>query len=232
MEHLIAARGSDIDALCRAGLPGLTGVRGLGVTVMTPETQLVWYASDAISARVEQLQFLLGEGPCRDAYTGAVPILAGDLLEAGWQSRWPAFAPAAVSAGARAVFAVPLRVGATGVGALDLYRETAGDLTDATLADALIFADALTELLLAQTAEHPDGETSVRGDTPGGNLLRRAEVHQATGMISVQLGLPVEDALARLRAHAFATGRDLEDLAGDVVTRRIRFNDLDDGEDR
>ncbi|WP_433790801.1 hypothetical protein [Actinoplanes sp. CA-252034] len=47
-------------------------------------------------------------------------------------------------------------------------------------------------------------------------------------MISVQLGVTVEVALVRLRAHAYAAGRDLDEVAGDVLARRLRFNDLDD----
>jgi AmiR/NasT family two-component response regulator len=54
-------------------------------------------------------------------------------------------------------------------------------------------------------------------------LGARAEVHQATGMISVQLGVSLEEAFVRLRAHAFASGGALGDVAGEVVGRRLRF---------
>ncbi len=231
VEQLLAAYGPDIDGLCRACLTTLPGVAGVGVTMMTPQTQQVRYASDAVSARVEQLQFLLGEGPCRDAYATAGPILAGDLRAPAWRERWPAFAPAAVLAGAHAVFALPLRVGDTGMGVMDLYRDTAGELADRTLADALVLAGAVVELILAETAALDDGGEPLRA-AHGDHLLQRAAVHQATGMISVQAGVPVEDALAQLRARAFATGRDLDEVAADVVARRLRFDDLADDEDR
>jgi hypothetical protein len=190
----------------------------------------VRYASDQISARVEQLQFLLGEGPCRDAYAGLGPVLAEDLRAPVWQRQWPAFAPAAVQAGAHAVFALPLHVDGARIGVLDLYRDTVGRLTEQTLADALTLADAVTELLLGETLTDGD-DAALLADGRGEHLLQRAAVHQATGMISVQLAVPVEDALARLRAHAFATGRELDEVAADVLARRLRFNDLDD-EDR
>jgi hypothetical protein len=180
---------------------------------------------------VEQLQFLLGEGPCRDAYAGAGPVLVEDLRAPVWQQRWPAFAPAAVQAGVQAVFALPLCVGDTRVGVLDLYRETVGGLTEQTLSDALIMADAVTELLLAESVADGDDDNPMLADGRE-YLLQRATVHQATGMVSVQLGVPVEDALARLRAHAFAAGRELDEVAADVLARRLRFNDLDDNEDR
>jgi hypothetical protein len=231
VEELLAAYGPDIDGLCRACLATLPGIAGVGVTMMTPQTQQVRYASDAVSARVEQLQFLLGEGPCRDAYATAGPILAGDLRAPVWLEHWPAFAPAAVLAGAQAIFALPLRVGVTGVGVMDLYRDTPGELADRTLVDALVLAEAVVEIILAETAAQDDSDDPLR---VGGSdhLLQRAAVHQATGMISVQAGLPVEDALAQLRAHAFATGRELDEVAVDVVARRLRFDNLADDEDR
>ena len=227
VRQLMAAYGPDVDGLCDACLPTLAGVGGGGVTVMTPDTSQVRYASDPVSARVEQLQFLLGEGPCRDAYAGTGPVLAEDLRAPVWQRQWPAFAPAAVLAGARAVFALPLRVDGTRIGVLDLYRDTAGALTEHTMTDALIMADAVTELLLAETMTDGDDD-ALFADGRGEQLLPRAAVHQATGMVSVQLAVPVEDALARLRAHAFATGRELDEVAADVLARRLRFNDLDD----
>ncbi|WIM92562.1 GAF and ANTAR domain-containing protein [Actinoplanes oblitus] len=229
VEQLLAAYGLDIDGLCRACLTGLPGIGGVGVTMMTPRTQQVRYASDAVSARVEQLQFLLGEGPCRDAYATAGPVLADDLRAPIWLERWPAFAPAAVMAGAQAVFALPLRVGTTGVGVLDLYRDSPGELAGRTLTDARVLAEAVVELILVETVAYEDGDNPAGA---GDRLLQGAAVHQATGMISVQVGVPVEDALARLRAHAYATGRDLDEVAADVVARRLRFDNLTDDEDR
>lgn len=227
VRRLVAEHGPDVDTLCNACVSGLDGVRGGGVTVMAPNAQQVRYASDPVGARVEQLQFLLGEGPCRDAYAQAGPVLAGDLRSPVWQEHWPAFAPAAVLAGVRAVFALPLRVGPARVGVLDLYRDTAGGLSDQTLADALDLADALTELLLAEVLTGDEDEPMI-GDGPPGYLLQRATVHQASGMISVQLAVPVEDALARLRAYTFASGRELDEVAADVVARRLRFDEWDD----
>ena len=231
VEQLLATYGLDIDGLCRAGLTSLSGIDGVGVTLMTPRTQQMRYASDAVSARVEHLQFLLGEGPCRDAYATASPVLAGDLRSPGWQEQWPAFAPAAVLAGAQAVFALPLRVGATGVGVMDLYRNTPGELGGPTLADALVLAGAVVELILVETAARDDSDDPLPTGGVGNHLLRRAAVHQATGMISVQAGVPVDDALARLRAYAYAAERDLDEVAADVVARRLRFDNLADDED-
>jgi GAF domain/ANTAR domain len=221
--QLVATHGPDVARLCDACVAGLPGVAGAGLAVMTSlPAQQVRYASNQVSARVEELQVTLGEGPCVEAFAQRRPVLATDLDDAYWMWRWPVFAPAAVGAGARALFALPLQVGAVCFGVIDLYRAGPGPLAGDDLSEALAFADAATELLLA---EHLPG-----GQVPGsGQLLsHRAVVHQATGMVSAQLGVPVADAFLRLRAHAYAAERDLDDVAGDVVGRRVRFDETDD----
>ncbi|MFF9896031.1 ANTAR domain-containing protein [Streptomyces longispororuber] len=51
----------------------------------------------------------------------------------------------------------------------------------------------------------------------------RREVHQATGMVMVQLGIGQEQAFDRLRARAFTEGRTVSEVARDVVARRLCF---------
>ena len=218
--RLVAAHGPDVARLCDACVDGLPGVGGAGLAVMTSlPAQQVRYASNQVSARVEELQVVLGEGPCVEAFARGRPVLASDLDDPYWLRQWPMFVPAAVGAGARALFALPLQVGAVCLGVIDLYRPGPGVLAGDELAEALAFADAATELLLA---EHLPG-----GQVPGSELVfsHRAVVHQATGMVSAQLGVPVPDAFVRLRAHAYAAERSLDDVARDVVARRLRVDD-------
>ncbi len=170
-------------------------------------------ASDAVSERVEELQFTLGEGPCVDAYTSRRPVLTDDLETAG-AARWPGYAPAAAEHGVRAVFAFPLAVGASCLGALDVYRSHAGPLSPQELAGALTFATYATATLLkGQEQAGPDQPP------PGldGAFASRFEVHQAQGMLTVQLGVGLEEALVRLRAYAFVHGRSLVAVARDVL---------------
>jgi hypothetical protein len=121
----------------------------------------------------------------------------------------------------RAVFAFPLQIGTARLGVLDLFRVETGGLSAAQLGDALTFADvAVTTLLDGQ-------ETAGAGNTSDGlddAMGQRAEVYQAQGMVSVQLGIPLGDALARLRAHAFVKDRPLSEVARDVVARRLIFD--------
>jgi ANTAR domain-containing protein len=207
-----------VAALCRAAVLRLE-VDGASVTAVSgPVAREPVCASDEVSARLEEFQFTMGEGPGADDFGLGSPMLIPELDSVA--ARWPGFVPAAVAAGARAMFSFPLQAGAIQVGVLSLYRARPGPLGAEDLADALVFADIALQLLL----DAYSGITGSPGYQPlDGVLGARAEVHQATGMISVQLGVSLEEAFVRLRAHAFASGGALGDVAGEVVGRRLRF---------
>ena len=209
---------------CVAAVP----VSGAGLALMSADgpTGVVLAATDRAARHLEELQFTMGEGPCVDASREGRPVLQPDLLVAA-AHRWPEFTASALTAGVRAIFAFPLQVGAIRVGVLDLYRHTPGHLTDAQFADTLAFADAAT-LLLLQLQGGRDGAGQIHPQL-NGVLESRAVVHQATGMISVQLGVGLGDAMLRLRAHAYAQARPVYNVAGDVVGRRLRFDDSETG---
>jgi hypothetical protein len=176
-------------------------------------------SSDPVSQLIEDLQYTLGEGPCVDAYQLDRVITEPDLAEPEVR-RWVAFTPPALQAGARAVFGFPLRVGAVRLGAMNLYRDKPSPLTDDQHADALVIADVAARWVLEAQAGAPP-------DTVAAALEVGAEfhfvVHNAAGMVSVQQGISVAEALIRLRAYAFSTDRLLADVAQDVVARRLRL---------
>ena len=102
------------------------------------------------------------------------------------------------------------------------------------LGDALVFADTATLLLLE--AQDQAAGTAAAGSGPGGQpaglAVHRAEIDQATGMLTEQLGVGIAEAFIRLRAYAYAHDRRLSDLAGDIVARRLRLRpDPDPRED-
>jgi hypothetical protein len=203
----------------------LTGASGAGIMLMPDDVaQGSLCTTGPTSALIEQVQFTLGEGPCVDAHRQGRPVSEPDLAGAG-SGRWAAFAEPVLAAGVGAVFGFPLRVGAARLGALNLYRDRPGDLTDDQHADALALADVAAEVILLLQARAPAG-------TLADELARSAElhlvVHQAAGMVAVQLGIGVADALVRLRAHSFAAGIPLQKVAEDVVARRLRFDTRDD----
>jgi hypothetical protein len=181
--------------------------------------------TDGIGELLAELQLTLGEGPSLDAAARGGPVLASDLGSADLAERWPGFTPAAQLAGAAAIFAFPLQIGAIRAGVLGLYRDRPGELTTPQLGDALLFSDAATLLLLDDQAEAADGLTD--GTSAGGqpeDLARhRAQIDQATGMLTEQLGTGIADAFARLRAYAYSHDLRLADVAGDIVARRLRL---------
>jgi ANTAR domain len=179
--------------------------------------------SDVVSERLAGLELTLGEGPSLDAAASGGPVLASDLAAAETAGRWPVFAPAALRAGAAAVFVFPLRVGAIRAGVMGLYRDRAGPLSAVQLGDALVFADTATLLLLDAQDQATGGPGAGPGGQPAGLAWHRAEIDQATGMLTEQLGTGIADAFARLRAYAYVTDRPLTDVARDIVAHRLRL---------
>ncbi|HZN20684.1 MAG TPA: GAF and ANTAR domain-containing protein [Micromonosporaceae bacterium] len=219
------ARGAAVSVahVCAAVVDGV-GVDGAGVTVMvSPTVRETMTATDTVASGLEDLQLMLGQGPCVDTFVGGGPVLAVDLRSPECLARWPAFTPAALDIGARAVFALPLQVGAIRLGALDLYRGRPGGLNPAELADALVFADTAGMLLLDAAAGTQPDLTELAWQREGPRSYH-AVVHQATGMVLVQLGCAVDAAFARLRAYAYAHDMRLRDVARAVVERRLRFD--------
>jgi hypothetical protein len=181
--------------------------------------------SDDTSRSLSDLQALLGEGPGIDAEASGRPVFEPDL-EGSDETRWFAFTPAAVDAGARAVFSYPLRVGAARLGSLDLYRDQPGSLDADQLRDATVMADVAARAVLLMQAGAPPGRLSA--DLEEGADLQLV-VHQASGMVAVQLGVSLGEALVRLRAYAYGHECRLRDVAADVVDRRLRFDRDRDG---
>jgi ANTAR domain len=192
------------------------------------EPAFLMCATDPVGEQLAELQLTLGEGPCHDVLVLAAPALGSNLADGESGQRWPAFTPEARGLGAGAVFAFPLIVGAIHAGVLGAYRRSAGPLTGSQLGDLLILADTATILLLDSlgngTAVDGDGDGASLNGQPPDLALHRAEIDQATGMLTVQLGVPVTEAFARLRAYAYGENRRLADVASDIVARRLRMD--------
>jgi hypothetical protein len=193
---------------------------GAGIMLMSGDTQQGSVcSSNEVSALIEELQYTFGEGPCVDAYRHDRPVLEPDLANPT-TARWLVFTPAAVAAGAQAIFGFPVQVGTIRLGALNLYRDQPGALSDDQHADALVMAGVAARAVLTAQAKAPPNDLAAELEA-GGNF--RFVVHQASGMVAAQLNVGVGEALVRLRAYAFANDRLLSDVAEDVVARRLRL---------
>jgi hypothetical protein len=208
---------SVLSRICLAANEDMGG-SGAGITVLSGAGwRGVVAATDPLSERMDELQFVCGEGPCVDAVRLGHPILVDDLEDSVWGD-WTGYAPAAQAAGVRAVFAFPIQIGAARVGALDVYRQAPGPLSSEELADGLIFAElALTALL--------DGQQSAPAGQPAAGVEEAFDyrIYQAQGMVSVQLKVDLVEAMVRLRAYALANESRLSDVADRVLSGELQL---------
>jgi hypothetical protein len=229
LSHLVgnAAPALETKRLCEV-CAEVTGMSGAGIMLMSgdvPRGSLC--TTNKVSALIEELQFELGQGPCVDAYRQDRPVLEPDLAHPNTY-RWLAFSAPAIKAGVRAIFGFPLQVGAIRLGALNLYCDRPGPLTDEQHADALVMADIAARAMLLLQADAPPGKLAVELEA-GADF--RYVVHQASGMVAAQLDVSVAQALVRLRAYAFGSDRPIAEVAEEVVGRRLRFDACADKRD-
>jgi hypothetical protein len=201
------------------GATSLLPVTGAAIVLMSQgSTHSVASALAGQSQALQDLEFTLGEGPGVDSLHQGSPVITHDLSSA--DLRWPQFAPAAHVLGARMIYALPLQAEDATVGVLTLYRDETGSLSAAEHADALLVARLVTQLVLTMQAGAISESLAWSLDLSDD----RAVVHQATGMIAVQLDCGVDEALVRLRAFAFAAERPIHDIAADVVEGHLRLD--------
>ncbi|MFD3572285.1 ANTAR domain-containing protein [Streptomyces sp. NPDC058644] len=190
---------------------------GLGGMAIALGQELVWFSDDT-SARLEDLQFVLGQGPGQlfqdEAEVRELPDL-GRLLA----RQWPQFAAEAEVLGIAALFVWPVRIGAVQVGTMTGYRRTVGPLTAQQAAQGQLVADALAQHVLNHWPASTDASNGP--GHVGAVDLHRAEVHHATGVLSERLGIPLAEALDRLRARAYASGLSLSDTAHSVIHQEL-----------
>jgi hypothetical protein len=201
---------TDVLDVTGAGLMLVSGGRSLGCVGV----------SDGVTAAVEQVEFTLGEGPCIAAYRSRTAVFDPDLADEG-TVEWPEFRFGALEAGVRAAFGFPLLVDRICIGALNLYRDESGPLTDDQIDNAVAVARLASRTLLSWQADAPPGTVAWQLERVPNH---RMEIHQATGRISVQAGISLADALVLLRAYAFSRDRPISDVAADVGGGQLRFD--------
>lgn len=206
--------------LCSACVDVLD-VTGAGITIMGGGHAGPVCVSNPRMAALEDLQYTIGEGPCQDAFRSNSFVHA-PRLDLSASARWPSFVDLAQETGVGAVFAYPLSAKGAKIGVLTLYQDDEGDLSAVQHTDSIALVEVLTETVLSLQDGAPTGTLAADLNDA---VAYRAEIHQASGMVSVQLQVPVAEALVRIRAHAFADGRPLGAVAADIVARRLRLTD-------
>ena len=196
----------------------LLPVSGVAISVLDREKKAsVIHASDEIAAQLEEIHFTLGEGPLFECFTTARPVLVPSIHE---DARWPPFLSHAGQLDVGALFLFPLTLGAACVGTVLCYRDSPGPLhSDAVEVGSglarVIAGPALRQAITLAGDENPNDD---------GPIEMRREIHQATGMMLVQLDISATDALARMRAYAFSNGVGLHEVARNVTTGNLDFS--------
>jgi hypothetical protein len=173
-------------------------------------------ASDHTAARLDELQFDLGEGPCWDAMRTARPVLVPDVRR---RSVWPAFSPALLAEDVASIFAFPLVVGPLQIGAVDLYTRVPAVLDPEQTHRAGAMADVIGRQVLRRAIDDLGVDEPAAPDG-----FSRRLIHQATGMVLAQLDLTPDDARLVIQGHAFAVERSMMDVATDIIEGRLDFS--------
>ncbi len=181
---------------CAVHVVGKDGASGVAAT------------TDPRSERLADVSFTTGDGPGIEAFTLRRPVLVSDLTRE--RRRWPAFVDAAVGVGISAVYCFPLQIGGVSLGVLDLYSDRGRALDDGEVDLALAYTHLAALTLLGDQALAAHGSWEPLVD-------HRAEIHQAQGMVMVDLHVDLAEALLRMRAHAFSEGRPLIEVAQAII---------------
>jgi GAF domain-containing protein len=221
--EMMAARersGSERGLLC-AVASEITGVSAAGIALSADDLPLTRFCtSETLSRSLIDLEMTVGEGPCSESLNGDVMVHESDLTSPS-SERWILFTPQALALGARAVFAIPVRIGVIRLGVLCLYNETAGELSDEQTTDALLVASVVGRGIVALQA-------GARPESLSHELQSEANfdfsVHQAAGMVAVQASLSISSALIALRMHAFSCAESLSSVSARVISRALRFD--------
>ena len=228
-DQLLAAMGQRrgtgaADRLCEACV-GVLGVDAAAVSLVFDGANVgTLGASGAVARTYDEMQFTYGEGPCLDAVARQSLVAVADLADPG-ETRWPGYGPAMLAHQIRSVHAMPIVVAGQYLGALDLFQAAPHRLVAEQVAGVVIAAELAQMPMFDLLDRNMHESAAIPGSDAWNelNTLTRAEVSQATGMLMAQLGLRAPAALARLRAHAYATGRSATEVARDILERRLQL---------
>ena len=213
--------GSLVGGVCSTAID-LLEADGAGLALLTDASSSTICAEGLMAEIGEELQFALGEGPCRDAIAADV-LVESDRLPT--DPRWPMFASGMAGTDVLSVASFPVRIGGARVGALTAYRKVPERLSADQAANGYVLAQVAAHVILA--AQSNIGDEGIITEMEAG-FVRMEPVHQATGMIMGQLGVGPDQALARLRGAAFAAGIPIIAFAREVVAGRTVLSDNSD----
>ena len=188
-------------------------VSAAGVMLASPEGDLRVVASSSEAMRVlELLELQAQDGPCLDAYRTGEAVGHEELRHGS--SRWPAFSIAAIEAGFRSVFALPLRLRDKTIGGLNLFNVGQVPMDEKDVVVAQAFADLAAISVLQHRAVR---EAQLLNEQLSNALVSRIAIEQAKGVIAERAGVDMAEAFSRLRRYARDNQIRLTDVAQSAV---------------
>lgn len=198
-------------------------VSAAGIMLAAPDGDLRVMASSSEAMRVLELfEVQSQEGPCLDAFRTGRAVVNQDLAEA--DARWPRFTPEARAAGFQSVHALPMRLRGAVIGALNLFHEAAGNMSDEDVDAGQALADVATIALLQHKAAL---EAQVVNEQLNSALNTRVVIEQAKGMVAERQRVDLERSFEILRSHARNHNLRLADVATSVITGTLDVAELD-----
>ncbi len=195
---------------------------GLLLVDSSGELRVVASSSEAMHT-LELFELQSSEGPCFECFQTGEPIANAQLTTT--DQPWATFGPRAIASGFLSVTALPMRLRGRTIGALNLFRSDADELSERDLIAAQAFADVATIGILQHRAVE---EAQTVNDQLSGALNSRVVIEQAKGMVAERTGLDMADAFNRLRGHARDHNVRLSDLAAQVVAGTVNPASLDE----
>lgn len=210
-----------MDHLVRTSVE-LLGVTAAGLLLVDQRGGLQVVASSSEEMRLLELFQLQGdEGPCLDSIQTGRPVSVEDL--SAETSRWPRFAAEAARTGYSCVHAVPMRLRDEVIGGLNLFRDTAPQLTQQEQDIAQALADVATIGVLQQRSVHRAALLAEQLQTA---LDSRIVIEQAKGALAQHGGVGMDVAYRSLRRYARDRNQRLSDVAERVVTGDVALADV------
>ena len=195
----------------------LLGVTACGLLLVDHHGTLNLVAASTERARLLELfQLQNSEGPVLECFDRGQPVQCPDLAQAG--TRWPRFARAARDGGFRAVHALPMRLRAETIGAMNLFSADAGALDPEAVEVGQALADVATIGILHERAAR---RREVITEQLQAALKSRVLIEQAKGALAAGLQISVDEAFAELRKYARDNNYKLRDIAEAVVVRGL-----------
>jgi len=200
----------------------LLGVTEAGVVLFDAHGRLRPLASSSERMRlVELIEVQTEDGPCLDCCRDGGPVREDDLERA--TERWPQFAPAALDAGFRSTYAVPMRLREVRIGALNLFADRVNGLTEVDQALGQAMADVATIGLLHERVLHERAAVTGQLQTA---LNSRIALEQAKGVVAEQAGVEMGEAFELLRGYARHHNRRLGEVVAEVINRVLSADQL------